>query len=220
MTASIDNYCERTDPSFWSEPLNAVSNASFIFAAIAVVLLARRRSALDTATGLLAGLTATIGVGSFLFHTVATRWAMLADVLPILAYQVAFIIVYLKLAARASLGVTVTVLAAFFGLGVLFGRLPRELLNGSLGYAPALVVLLGLAILHARHAPREPGLLGVAAAVFIVSLTLRSIDMAVCEIFPAGTHVFWHLLNGVVLYLSTRAFIIARQPPSPIQGAD
>lgn len=213
MTEHIDHYCERTDPSFWSEPLNAVSNASFIVAALAIVMLARRRGALDAPTGLLAALMVTIGIGSFLFHTVATRWAMLADVLPILAYQVAFILLYLRLAARASVVVTAGVLGAFFGLGVVFGRLPRELMNGSLGYAPALIVLLGLAILHARDAPREPGLLGVAAALFVVSLTFRSLDMVVCDAFPAGTHVFWHLTNGAVLYLSTRAFIVARQAP-------
>lgn len=219
MTEHIDNYCERTDGTFWSEPLNAVSNASFIVAAVAILMLARRRGALDAPTGLLAALMATIGVGSFLFHTVATRWAMLADVLPILAYQVAFILLYLRRAARASVVVTAGVLAAFFGLGVLFGRLPRELMNGSLGYAPALIVLLGLAIVHARNAPREPGLLGAAAALFVVSLTFRSIDMVVCDAFPPGTHVFWHLTNGVVLYLSTRAFIVARQAPAPAPGS-
>jgi len=30
---SVDLYCERTDPGFWSEPLNAASNAAFLLAA-------------------------------------------------------------------------------------------------------------------------------------------------------------------------------------------
>ena len=40
----IDIYCERTAPGFWDEPLNAVSNAAFLIAAIAAA--ARRRRAL------------------------------------------------------------------------------------------------------------------------------------------------------------------------------
>ena len=35
----VDLYCERTDPGYWSEPLNALSNASFILAAGAAFLL-------------------------------------------------------------------------------------------------------------------------------------------------------------------------------------
>ena len=31
--AAVDRYCERVDASFWSEPLNAVSNAAFLVAA-------------------------------------------------------------------------------------------------------------------------------------------------------------------------------------------
>ena len=32
----VDIYCERTDFAFWSEPLNAVSNAAFVIAALLV----------------------------------------------------------------------------------------------------------------------------------------------------------------------------------------
>jgi hypothetical protein len=32
--AAIDSYCERTGPDFWSEPFNALSNLSFIVAAV------------------------------------------------------------------------------------------------------------------------------------------------------------------------------------------
>jgi len=34
----IDNYCERIDPSFWSEPVNAMTNLAFIVAALARML--------------------------------------------------------------------------------------------------------------------------------------------------------------------------------------
>jgi hypothetical protein len=31
----IDLYCERADPSFWAEPVNALSNCAFLIAAAA-----------------------------------------------------------------------------------------------------------------------------------------------------------------------------------------
>ena len=33
-TRAIDGYCERTDPSYWSEPVNAATNAAFLIAAV------------------------------------------------------------------------------------------------------------------------------------------------------------------------------------------
>jgi hypothetical protein len=38
-----------------------------------------------------------------------------------------------------------------------------------------------------------------------VSLVFRSIDMAVCDAMPLGTHFLWHSLNGLALYLLLRA---------------
>lgn len=39
-TQAIDIYCERTDADFWSEPINALSNAAFMV----VGLFALRRA--------------------------------------------------------------------------------------------------------------------------------------------------------------------------------
>ncbi len=63
----IDAYCERLGPGFWAEPVNALTNAAFVLAAI---LMWRRwpEEPLCRALSLVLGV---IGVGSFLFHTVA-----------------------------------------------------------------------------------------------------------------------------------------------------
>ena len=84
---AIDNYCERTDASLWAEPLNAFSNLAFI-AAFVAGLWCYRRYRQETGRQrwefiLLLALLCGIGVGSFLFHTFATRWALVADVGPI-----------------------------------------------------------------------------------------------------------------------------------------
>ena len=88
---AVNSYCERTAASYWSEPLNALPTR-LPRRGLAGWRLARGRG--DRAAQLLALILAAIGVGSYLFHTHAQVWAMLADVIPI---QV-FILAYLGLA--------------------------------------------------------------------------------------------------------------------------
>lgn len=90
----IDIYCERTGPGFLAEPINAFTNLAFFIAAFLALLLARKEKALDWRSGILIGLIVVIGTGSTFFHTFATFWAMLSDSLPILIYQITFIIFY------------------------------------------------------------------------------------------------------------------------------
>lgn len=70
----IFSYCERTGPGLWAEPLNAVSNLAFVVAAVVVLRRLRRIAAPAAPVSvvvLLVGLLPVIGVGSFIFHTVA-----------------------------------------------------------------------------------------------------------------------------------------------------
>jgi len=222
----IDAYCERTGPEFWSEPLNAVSNVAFLVAAAAAWRLLLRAPRRDPAAAGLVALVALIGLGSFLFHTVATRWAAVADVAPIAL----FILLYLVCALRRVLGLgaaTAAAVAVAFQIGamavpalwraVLAGA--PDPLNGSVAYGPAFLALLVVGgIGMGRHHPG--GLLLLAAAgLFALSLALRSVDLAVCGTIPSGTHALWHLLNAGVLYLCLRAAIVWREPgPSQADG--
>lgn len=211
MFESIDIYCERLSPDFWAEPVNALTNGAFFIAAFMAMVLARRENALDTRSGLLIGLVFAMGVGSTLFHTFGVVWAMLADVLPILIYQICFIILYTRFIIGWNVYRVVAVLAAFFVTMAIAMQLPREWLNGSLEYAPALLFVAAFGLYHLKNAQRERAGLLLAAGVFTLSVTFRSVDAALCEAFPLGTHFMWHCLNGVVLYLTTRAFILNRR---------
>jgi hypothetical protein len=51
----------------------------------------------------------------------------------------------------------------------------------------------------------------LAAGIFLLSLTFRTIDKAACASFPLGTHFLWHLLNALVLYVLLRTAILAGQ---------
>lgn len=198
----VDIYCERVDASFWSEPLNAITNAAFIVAALLAWNTAVRRDRIEGLTVVLLLILTCVGIGSFLFHTFATRWAGTADTVPILL----FILVYLYAATRRYFGapiwmaVAVAVLFVPFAIG--FGAawssaLPS--LNGSEGYFPVLVFLIAYGLILGRLGHPAAGGLLAGAAVFSLSLTFRSIDDAVCGAFPIGTHFMWHVLNGVLL---------------------
>lgn len=207
MHDHIDIYCERSAPGLLDEPLNLVSNAAFLVASVMAFMLARREKATSPGIVFLIVMIALIGIGSSLFHSFANTWSKFADVIPIVIFQIGFIAVYASRVMSLNKRRTVVLVAGFFALSFASGFIPYDWLNGSLSYSPALIFLLGLGIYHMRTGKNEPYALLMAGGVFILSLMFRSIDMAVCDHLPIGVHYFWHMLNGVVLYLSVRAII-------------
>ena len=192
----IDLYCERMGPAFWAEPINALTNGAFLVAAL--VMWAR---APQPACRVLSTILAAIGVGSFLFHTHATVWAMIADVAPIGL----FIFGYIWAAHRYFWGLS-WMLAGVSALGFLpfaavltpvFSAVP--FFEVSAGYWPVAFLIALEACALRRRLPRVSVGMAVGAGLLAVSLTARSVDMAVCAAIPVGTHFLWHLLNGLML---------------------
>lgn len=208
-TEPLDNYCERLDPGFWAEPVNAITNASFIIAALAAFLLWQRRARGDWLALSLILITLATGIGSFLFHTFANRWSLLADVIPIAL----FIHLYLFAALSRFLGLrwywAVCVTAVFFAASPFAGRLFAPLVGSSAGYLPALAAIFAVAALARRSSTRLAKGLAVAGVVFAASLTFRTLDMPVCDNLALGTHFMWHTLNGLVLFLLLRLLLPA-----------
>ena len=208
----LDAYCERTGPGLWNEPLNAVTNLAFIVAALMALRLWRARPGLTWRNGwdllLLIALLVAIGIGSALWHTFATRWAMSADTYPILVFINVFLLAFLvRLAGLRWLG-TIVFFALFHllnrGVG---GAFPRDFLNGSIFYGPTWATLLVMtALLAARKHPAARSF-ALATGIFTVSLVFRTIDEAVCTAVPIGTHFLWHVCNAIVLYLLLAALV-------------
>lgn len=204
-TRHVFAYCERHDSiAMWAEPINALTNASFLACAAAAYLIAWRRHELDWPIVALVGITLLVGVSSFLFHTVAEVWAGLADSLSIQL----FILVYFLLAMRRFAGfgwplaliATVSFMAFSMAGGDLLSPLFGNALNGSESYLPPLAALLFVGALLVGAGRRGAGWSLIAGAVlFAVSLVFRTIDMRVCAEFPLGTHFVWHTLNGALL---------------------
>ena len=226
-------YCERgTSAALSAEPINAVSNVAFILAALMGLQLLewRPREQQTSDHFLLIGLVALIGIGSFAFHLFATQETELLDVIPIAV----FTLVYLGFALNRFLGVPpgwmvllvigFTILMAATsqvrcwdgGVG-LPGPEVQEAnpcIHGSVFYLPALgaLIVVGLLLEEWRH--RAAPYVLWAAAIFAISLTLRSLDLALCGKFliegqKVGTHAAWHVLNALALFLLLRASLEA-----------
>jgi hypothetical protein len=204
-------YCERAGAGFWAEPVNALTNLAFLVAALAIAHALHHAGRPWRKTWdlwLLAGLVAAVGVGSFLWHTLATAWSGLADVVAILLFINLFLISFLIRIARLRPLAVAAWFVAFQTVNyVLASAFPPGVMNGSLFYLPTWATLwLMVAYCWKTGSPNKSLMLSAGLA-FTASLSLRTLDVALCPAWPLGTHFGWHLLNGLTLYLVTIALI-------------
>ena len=199
-TAYIDDYCERVAPGLGAEPLNAVTNLLFLVAA-AWMWRRARQDGLGTVT-VLCVVLAAIGVASGLNHTLAVIWAGAIDTLAILV----FILIYIFAINRDVVGWPVwaaTVATLGFvpyaaGLTILISDWPFFGISSFYWSVPVLIFLYA-AILRARHALWARGV-AIGGLLLCVSITIRSVDQSLCQVFPIGTHFVWHALNATLLF--------------------
>ena len=221
----VFEYCERGSSSaFWAEPLNAVSNVGFVVAGLAAAAMLARTKSTPPAhrfSVFLSVMLLVVGAGSFLFHTFATRWAELADQIPITIFvfsYFSFAIVFLLDIGWRSAAVVIAVFAALSFVANGIGCTPpspdtapgdRVCLWGSVAYFPALagIWIIG-GLLWRMNRQTAAGILA-AAAVFTLSLALRTVDTPLCDNTvwfgkAIGTHFAWHLLNACTLFILVR----------------
>ncbi|MDE0110788.1 MAG: ceramidase domain-containing protein [Albidovulum sp.] len=200
LNAYVDAYCERMEPGLFGEPLNALTNLSFIIAAVfAWSMLGKQKLPLARA---LVAILFLIGVGSTLFHTFATRWAALTDVIPIAAFILVYIYVanreYLELSLVASLAGVVLFFVyaplASFAINYLF-----DAIGSSSGYAAVALLIFIYAAALRKNQPRISRGLLIGGTILAVSIGFRTIDDYACARLPFGTHFMWHILNGIML---------------------
>lgn len=193
---NVDAYCERTDFTYWSEPLNAVTNLAFIIAAI----IMWRRSAGVPMARMLCAILFVIGVGSYLFHTHATRWAALTDVGPIGIFIVTYLFLVNRDAVPMRWGWAALATAGFLPfvsiLLPILNEIPFVRISNLYWTVPILLLLY--AGLLRRKTDITRGFV-IGAALLSVSIIVRSLDEILCDLVPIGTHFLWHALNGVML---------------------
>lgn len=197
LTQQFDAYCERTDLSYWSEPINAATNAAFIIAAI----IMWRRSDGQSGARVLCAILFAIGVGSFLFHTHATAWASLADVAPIGLYILTYLFLVNKNIMRWSGWLATLGTAAFVPYAAIvvlvINQIPFFQISNFYWAVPILLLIYAY-VIRTKHPKTASGFVK-GAGLLSVSITLRSLDEILCTAIPVGTHFLWHCLNGLML---------------------
>lgn len=211
LFASLDIYCERTDASFWSEPVNALTNLLIVVAGVFGLAQVRSRK-----TGVYAEIlcwwVVVIGLGSLLFHTTALELTKWADIIPIVTFTFAMAIFCLRRFSGLSWQRTSVYFVLYFAsISVVTWFVPSwlsEASNGTTAYLPALAgfAFFGVVAL-VRGSPA--GWYCIACAVILFAgFVFRAIDQDVCEAFPLGTHFLWHVL--IALMLGVILFAVAK----------
>ena len=199
LLRQVDGYCERTDFSYWAEPINAVTNLAFIIAAL---VMARRVQGMGMPLALaLCAILFAIGTGSYLFHTHATIWGMLADVVPIGL----FILLYLYVVHRefvgmgrwVALGATALFIPYAAIITPLLSALPFLSISNFYWSVPLLLFIYGFGLRN--RLPETARGMFLGGLLLCLSITVRSIDEMLCTALPMGTHWLWHCLNGLML---------------------
>ncbi len=203
VQGAVSSYCERLDPSFWAEPVNAVSNLAFVLAAIWMWYRISARGAGEAAgiARVLCVFLAGTGLASFLWHTFATPWSVALDVI----FIALFSLTYIYAANRHFWGmrplVATVATLAFFPyaaiVGSAFAQLPFFEISFFYWPLPLLIFGYGFALIQRR--PETGRGLVIGASLLCLSLMFRSVDGMLCQRIPVGTHFLWHLLNGVML---------------------
>lgn len=161
---------------------------------------------------LLIGLLFAIGIGSFLWHTLAAPWTEWADVIPILLFISLYLLSFLFRVARLN----ALQILGWFVLYHLFNSglqsfLPADTLNGSIFYLPTLMVLILIGIYTRRSLHPSANRLLMAGILFAVSIVFRTLDLTLCPFWATGTHFIWHIINAYVLYTLSMALIVTLQ---------
>ena len=217
--APLFKYCERAGQQvFWAEPLNALTNIAFVLAAVAGAIRLMRRVAVGAFSSnnhllfarSLIILVFLIGVGSFFFHTFATRLAQLGDIVPIGLFMFAYLGFVLRCLGGWSLLMSMLGVLSFMAISVQAGSITcgggGSCFNGSVAYLPALAGLLIAGVVFSWRSEQAGRWLLGAGVIFGLSLLFRTVDMLLCDevqigTYFSGTHFIWHLLNGLMLYL-------------------
>jgi len=214
----FDLYCERLGPDFWAEPVNAATNLAFVLAAIWSGL--RLRGTGFALGWVLAALLGGIGVGSFLWHGFATGWAALTDVIPIALFILVFVFAVhrdmLLWPPWGAFGAAVAFVPYMSGAAWVFANLPFFTISAP--YWPVVLALLVYARALRGRVPGAARGFAAGAAILSVSLIARSLDSAVCDHLPVGTHFLWHLLNAAMLAMMIDVY--RRQRLAGLAGRD
>lgn len=205
LFAPKDNYCERIDATFFSEPVNLTTNLGFVIVGIyAYIMLVPKVKRYRGHIKYFSLMSIIIGFGSALFHSLANLWSQAADVIPIVIFLFSYVLFYFSKILTYSIKKSLSCFMIYLIISGLFVFLiPTELTNNSSFYLGT----LGMLAFMGKNEPFGSRYYYVASLFFALALCFRGIDMSVCEYWPLGTHFLWHTLNSLVILFTLLAAV-------------
>ncbi len=196
----IGFYCGRVGDGFTGELQNSLSNVAFLVAAGIGLALWRTSARRETFQLVLIILAASIGVGSFIFHSAPNTLTLQLDLIPIQLFGLSAFFYVARRRFELPLWGAISAIAVFFvarqGWIILA---PRGTFGGGITHIPTVVLLIACGILLARqHRPLGRYLI-IASGFYVAALTARTADLLICSRFPLGVHWAWHLLTAAVV---------------------
>ena len=203
-------YCERNNFSLLAEPFNLFTNILFLF--FSILLFFDKTVKNKIFTYILFG----IGIGSMLYHSIATSFTALVDIAFIILFIFYYLVIlYNKLNVKKNYAYIFSLIFILvcYNFGYLFYD---SFLGSSAFYFPILlhlVLLLFYFIYKKKYFYFRKFIF--IPVVFSISLYLRTVDIKYCSTFSVGTHFFWHILNAIVLYLLIKFIHLIPHGTSP-----
>ncbi len=197
--------CERTAGNFFAEPLNVLTNLGFFLVAARLYRYSHQHPDLKGFKiydiHILTALIFCIGLGSTIFHMFPSAITEMIDIVPIVLFiNIFFLSTMVRILKCKWIETIVCYIAFGGGTHILVTTFPNAL-NDSIGYLSSMTALIVIALyLNLKRRATARAFL-VAAIIGVVSLFFRSIDNAVCDKIPFGTHFLWHSFNAVLLYI-------------------
>lgn len=204
----FDEYCERVGFAVLAEPINALSNLAFIVSAWAAWRLAERTGTLTRGVKTLIALAGSTAIGSMLWHTLANTWSLYLDIIPIVAFIVGFLWLYVREVMGKGVGFAALCVGALFVSAVLVQPIGDDI-HGAPSYLPGFLVVFALGLYHVIQNKPERFTLLAGAGTYFTALFFRTIDNELCHYMTIGTHWIWHMLIALVTYLAMRTLILS-----------
>jgi hypothetical protein len=191
--------------------MNAWSNGAFLIAAIAgwrLLSLSPNAKAHRTIRALTL-LAALAGIGGYLFHRSDAPYAKWGETVPILAFMLLYVWLLLRRFFHWNFVIAIPVLALYAAAVYwLETRAPGSAPFGRAMNLPTLVLFL-LAAIGFLLRLREAFWPMLWALVLLLASSVASTAGAqICPLLGLGTHVIWHLLDALLLYLLLRLAVL------------
>jgi hypothetical protein len=176
---------------------------------LALVYLIRGRHR-DGVAYTLAVLTVLTGLGSVAWHSMRTEFTLLIDWLPGAVYFVIIAFFWAGNVGGRYIGVVLLV-----ALSVLAFAVPFHTIQAYRVFIFTGIILIAIALVAATWRAGR-GAFAWALAMFLsaaVALSLRTLDLNVCDTIPVGTHFFWHIFLGFAAYAGVRLIVRLQSEP-------